>query len=73
VLLDYLMPGMNGAEVAREMRGVHPELPIVFVTGYAESEQLEAVLGPNFPMLRKPFTIAQLGNVVEEFVRASAP
>jgi PAS domain S-box-containing protein len=73
VLLDYLMPGMNGAEVAREIRGRHPHLPIVFVTGYAESEQLEAVLGPNFPMLRKPFTIAQLGNVVEEFLRASAP
>jgi PAS domain S-box-containing protein len=66
VLLDYAMPGMHGAEVARAAREKDPDLPIVFVTGYAESEQLEAALGPEVPVLRKPFTIAQLAAAVEE-------
>ena len=66
VLLDYAMPGMNGAEVARAARGLHPGLPIVFVTGYAESEQLEAALGGGVPVLRKPFTLAELAAAVEE-------
>jgi PAS domain S-box-containing protein len=64
-LIDYAMPGMNGAEVACALRAERPEMPIVFVSGYAESGQLEAALGPNVPVLRKPFTIADLAAAVE--------
>jgi len=67
-LIDYAMPGMNGAEAARRARALHPGLPIVFVTGYAESEQLETALGGNVPVLRKPFTLAELTAAVEENV-----
>jgi PAS domain S-box-containing protein len=67
-LIDYAMPGMNGAEAARAARDLHPGLPIVFVTGYAESEQLEAALGCDVPVLRKPFTLEQLAAAVEENV-----
>ncbi|HYI40202.1 MAG TPA: PAS domain-containing protein [Allosphingosinicella sp.] len=67
-LIDYAMPGMNGAEVARAARDLYPDLPIVFVTGYAETEQLEAALGGNVPVLRKPFTLAELASAVEENV-----
>jgi CheY-like chemotaxis protein len=65
-LIDYAMPGMNGADVAREARRLHPRLPIGFVTGYAESERLEGALGCEVPVLRKPFTLAQLARAVEE-------
>jgi PAS domain S-box-containing protein len=58
-LLDFAMPGMNGAELAREIRRRRDDVPIVFVTGYAESEQL-AALGEDVPVLRKPFTVEQL-------------
>nr|WP_295372210.1 PAS domain S-box protein [uncultured Sphingosinicella sp.] len=64
VLLDYAMPHMNGADVARQVRQSHPHLPIIFVTGYAESGQLEAALGGEVPLLRKPFTVAQLGAAI---------
>ncbi|HYE26867.1 MAG TPA: PAS domain S-box protein [Allosphingosinicella sp.] len=67
-LIDYAMPGMNGAEAAGAAREIHPGLPIVFVTGYAESEQLEAALGGGVPVLRKPFTLTELATAVEENV-----
>jgi PAS domain S-box-containing protein len=70
VLLDFAMPAMNGAEVARIARASHPQLPIVFVTGYAETDQLEAALGPDAPILRKPFTVAQLAAVLERHLPA---
>jgi CheY-like chemotaxis protein len=65
-LIDYAMPGLHGADVARAAREIAPDLPIVFVTGYAESEQLEAALGSDVPVLRKPFSIADLATAVEE-------
>ena len=70
LLLDYAMPEMNGADVARAVRRGHPHLPIIFVTGYAESDQLEAALGGQVPLLRKPFTVAQLGSVIAPYLPA---
>jgi CheY-like chemotaxis protein len=36
VVLDYKMPGMNGDRVARQMRRVKPEVPILMLSGYSE-------------------------------------
>jgi nitrogen-specific signal transduction histidine kinase len=72
LLLDFAMPGMNGAEAAREIRSRCPGLPIVFVTGYAESEQLERALGRDVRVLRKPFSIEELLAVIAEAVPAPA-
>ena len=64
VLVDFAMPGMNGAELALEIRARDPGQRIVFVTGYAESEQLEAALGSDVPVLRKPFRIGELSAII---------
>jgi PAS domain S-box-containing protein len=64
-LIDYAMPGMHGADVARAARAIVPRLPILFVTGYAESEQLAAV-GDDVQVLRKPFSVADLETAVAE-------
>jgi len=71
MLLDFAMPGMNGADVAREARARVPGLPIVFVTGYAESEQLEAALGRDGPVLRKPFTVDGLAHILAQNLPAT--
>jgi CheY-like chemotaxis protein len=34
-LLDVMMPGINGIELATRLRTAHPELPIVLMTGYS--------------------------------------
>jgi len=34
VILDYYMPGMNGGDVAAEVRRRKPELPIIFLSAY---------------------------------------
>jgi CheY-like chemotaxis protein len=53
ILLDFAMPGMNGAEVAREIRARRPDLPILFVTGYADAEAL--AYAEEDGVLQKPF------------------
>ena len=64
MLIDFAMPGMNGAELAREVRARLPSLPIIFVTGFAESDQLEGACGADVPVLRKPFGIDDLSAAV---------
>lgn len=36
VLMDYCMPGKDGLEISLQMKQLHPEIPIVITTGYAE-------------------------------------
>jgi len=48
------MPGMNGAEVAREVRAIRPGLPILMITGYADTQAVTELAG-DVPVLRKPF------------------
>ena len=66
------MPGMNGAELAREARALHPGLPIVFVTGFAESDQLEGALGGDVAVLKKPFGVEELTAAIAAHVGAAA-
>ncbi|MBW3560228.1 MAG: response regulator, partial [Proteobacteria bacterium] len=69
VLLDFAMPGMNGGEVAREIKARRPHLPVLFATGYADAEALvEAGEGR---VIRKPFVSDELASKVAAAVAAA--
>jgi len=61
------MPGINGAEVARIARDLQPELRILIVSGYADSNALRAAVG-DAPQLRKPFDMAELQAAMKELL-----
>jgi PAS domain S-box-containing protein len=69
VMIDFAMPGMNGAQLAEEIRRRRPDQRLVFVTGYAETGQIEKAAGPGAALLRKPFSIDQLASLLDR-VRA---
>ena len=56
MIVDFAMPGMNGAEVATLARATYVGLPVLIVTGHARSAELDAVAGQGVAVLRKPFT-----------------
>ncbi|MFN3932685.1 MAG: response regulator [Brevundimonas sp.] len=58
VVLDFAMPGMNGADLARELRARRPRVPILFATGYADAEALMGV--GDHQIVHKPFVQAEL-------------
>ncbi|HET8996202.1 MAG TPA: ATP-binding protein [Acetobacteraceae bacterium] len=70
VVVDFAMPGMNGAEFARSVWARHPDMPIVFASGYAETAAIEEVAGPNSLVLRKPFRITELQGIATEALRS---
>jgi CheY-like chemotaxis protein len=63
VVLDFIMPGMSGAEVAHQIRALHPDQPILFVSGYSETEAVKRT-APNAPLLAKPFRADALQKAV---------
>ncbi len=66
VLTDLIMPRMGGLELARELDKKFPDLPIVFMSGYADHEVVEAIVRdhPNQPLLRKPFSVKELTDAI---------
>ena len=42
VILDFIMPGLSGAEVANRILRERPDQPILFVSGYSETEAVSA-------------------------------
>ncbi|MBC9032241.1 response regulator [Sphingomonas sp. JC676] len=60
LVVDFAMPGMSGADVARLVRAEDSQLPVIVVTGYAESQTLDTIAGPQVSVLRKPFESHQL-------------
>jgi len=55
-IVDFAMPGQDGAEIATRLRAAHPERPVLIMTGFSESAKLDAVLQPGVGLLRKPFS-----------------
>jgi CheY-like chemotaxis protein len=62
VLTDYAMPEMNGLDLANRIRELHPRLPIILATGFAD---IQPLLTQSFPKLSKPYSQDQLAEMLE--------
>jgi len=56
VVTDVVMPRMGGIELAARLRKTHPDLPILFVTGYVEQGEALHESTAGAPVLLKPFS-----------------
>ena len=68
LVTDVMMPQMLGPEVVARVRGRLPELPVVYITGYADAE-LE--LDARTALLAKPFRPEQLAEQVAKLLALS--
>ena len=62
-VLDFIMPGLSGAEVASRIRAKPPNQPILFVSGYSETDAVKRT-APDAPLLTKPFRADALAKAV---------
>jgi CheY-like chemotaxis protein len=67
VTTDYVMPGMNGVEVARRLKQLQPDLPILMITAFPSELSLRE--NPADALVSKPFTIAQLHQGLVSLIR----
>ena len=61
IVIDLNMPGKDGLQGLREIRPLHPSLPIIMLTGYADSETSQQALDLGASeIMRKPFDLVEL-------------
>ncbi len=65
VVIDFIMPGLSGAEVARRILKEVPEQRLLFVSGYSETAAISRA-APDAPLLTKPFRADALDAAVRD-------
>jgi DNA-binding NtrC family response regulator len=67
VVLDYMLPGMNGLETLHEIRQAAPSTPVVMVTAYGSVKTaVEAMRAGAFDYLTKPIDLEELALVLDK-------
>jgi CheY-like chemotaxis protein len=74
VVTDMVMPDLGGADLVRGLRRELPDLPALFMSGYAwDDPAVQDGLPPEAAFLQKPFTPAELVSRVLEMLAATPP
>jgi PAS domain S-box-containing protein len=65
LVTDVIMPGESGPQLADSLLGQHPELPVLFISGFTGDElQRQGTLRPGTILLQKPYSPQELGEYV---------
>jgi len=72
VFLDLKMPGMDGAEFFRQIKTTKPQLPVIIITGYPDSDIMSRALAQApFGLMNKPFDESDIITAVNTFLPVS--
>jgi len=67
-VLDVVMPGMDGFELAQRIRQFRPLLPILYMSAYPEKAELRPEKTRNIPFVPKPFSSLTLVGKIREML-----
>lgn len=70
VVSDVVMPHVDGPAMAREIRKIHPDLPVLFMSGYAEAQLRSEIDFDAMHFISKPFSVQQIADKVGEVMAA---
>jgi CheY-like chemotaxis protein len=72
VLMDYILPGLDGHQALQELHSSNPGLPVIFITGLAKEQfWTHSLSAKAFGVLLKPFSRSQLLATVHTALKAS--
>ena len=66
LISDVVMPTMDGPTMVRQARQRYPDLPILFMSGYAEEQLRKSIDLDNVSFLPKPFSVQQLAEATRD-------
>ncbi|QGP80270.1 response regulator [Sphingobium sp. CAP-1] len=66
LISDVVMPNMDGPAMVARARRTHPDLPVLFMSGYAEEQLRKSIDIANVAFLPKPFSVSQLAEAARD-------
>jgi two-component system cell cycle sensor histidine kinase/response regulator CckA len=64
IVSDVVMPGMDGPAMVRAIRKQRPDIPVLFMSGYAEEQLRKDIDIPNMHFIAKPFSVQAISDKV---------
>jgi len=65
VLLDIMMPGLNGIDTLKEIKKIDPDLPIIMVTGVTDEETAKSAVEQGaYDYVTKPIDFEYLNTTI---------
>jgi len=67
VILDIIMPGMNGKEVYETLRTIDPKIKVIISSGYSFNNQINEILKQKCAaFIQKPFSLKELSQIIRK-------
>jgi CheY-like chemotaxis protein len=67
MLVDVVMPGLDGRELAERVKSLHPGMKVLYMSGYTDNAIIHhGVLEKGMNYIQKPFTLEGLGRKIRE-------
>ena len=67
IILDMIMPGMDGEATYDSLKKVNPEIRVILSSGYSKNEQAKAILEKGCQaFIQKPFSISDLSMTIRQ-------
>jgi two-component system, cell cycle sensor histidine kinase and response regulator CckA len=73
LLIDVVMPGQSGPQVAAALRQSRPDAKLLYMSGFGSSVVVNHGLQLGDPLIVKPFTLQALGEMVKELLAYRSP
>ena len=74
VIVDLIMPGLDGGKVFDQIRSRYPDLPVVLCSGYSINGQATAIMARGCNgFIQKPFNIKELSRLLQEILTPQTP
>lgn len=73
LLTDVGLPGLNGRQLADIARGTWPQLPVLFMTGYAELATASGYMASGMDLIAKPFSLDEMLVRIQQMLQGGSP
>ena len=70
IITDYTMPNLTGLDLAKEVRRIRPDMPILLCTGFSEKITPDSVKELGMELLMKPYGMRQISEAVRKILDA---
>ncbi|WP_338471060.1 response regulator [Niallia sp. XMNu-256] len=69
ILLDMKIPGMDGIEILKRVKAIHPDMKVIIMTAYGELDMIQEAMDLGaMTHFAKPFDIVEIREAVKKYL-----